>query len=82
MNWILAEINQLFQQLIDQAKDRAAKARDFADNEIKIEPYLDLRYAGQGYELTVPCMMPPLKKEDLENDAPALRHTARTKLRA
>ena len=38
----------------------------FRDEEIKIEPYLDLRYAGQGYELTVPCIMPPLKKEDLK----------------
>jgi N-methylhydantoinase A len=31
----------------------------------QIEPYLDLRYAGQGYELTVPCPMPPLTKHDL-----------------
>jgi len=61
----LAEINQLFQQLIDQAKTELQN-EGFIDNEIKIEPYLDLRYAGQGYELTVPCIMPPLKKEDLK----------------
>jgi N-methylhydantoinase A len=61
----LAEINDLFNQLIDQAK-RDLDGEGFADHEIKIEPYLDLRYAGQGYELTVPCMMPPLAQEDLQ----------------
>ena len=61
----LKEINNLFAQLIERAK---ADLHDegFDDNEIKIEPYLDLRYAGQGYELTVPCTMPPLKPEDLK----------------
>jgi len=61
----LAEINHLFDQLIDQAK-RDLHDEGFKNNEIKIEPYLDLRYAGQGYELTVPCTMPPLGKEDLQ----------------
>jgi N-methylhydantoinase A len=61
----LNEINQLFRQLIEQAK-ADLHAEGFRDDEIKIEPYLDLRYAGQGYELTVPCTMPPLKKEDLK----------------
>ena len=59
-----AEINQIFAQLIEQAK-KDLRSEGFNDSEIKIEPYLDLRYAGQGYELTVPCIMPPLKKEDL-----------------
>jgi len=60
----LAEINHMFAQLTDRAK---ADLYDegFRDDEIKIEPYLDLRYAGQGYELTVPCPMPPLTKPDL-----------------
>jgi N-methylhydantoinase A len=61
----LAEINRLFDQLIDQAK-KELRGEGFKDDEIKIEPYLDLRYAGQGYELTVPCTMPPLKREDLK----------------
>ena len=61
----LAEINHLFDQLIDQA-NRDLQDEGFKNNEIKIEPYLDLRYAGQGYELTVPCTMPPLGKEDLQ----------------
>jgi N-methylhydantoinase A len=59
----LKEINNLYAQLIERAK---ADLHDegFHDDEIKIDPYLDLRYAGQGYELTVPCIMPPLKPED------------------
>lgn len=61
----LDEINSIFGQLIAQAK---AELHDegFQDSEIKMEFYLDLRYAGQGYELTVPCPMPPLSKDDLK----------------
>jgi N-methylhydantoinase A len=60
----LDEINPMFGQLIDQAKTDLY-GEGFRDSEIKMEPYLDLRYAGQGYELTVPCPMPPLSKDDL-----------------
>src|SRR5262245_1851944 len=60
----LTEINQLFGQLIDRGT-ADLHSEGFSDQEIKIEPYLDLRYAGQGYELTVPCQMPPLTKHDL-----------------
>ena len=60
----LTEINHMFAQLIDRAK-ADLHGEGFRDDEIKIEPYLDLRYAGQGYELTVPCPMPPLTKPDL-----------------
>ena len=60
----LVEINQMFNQLIDQAK-RDLYGEGFKEDEIKIEPCLDLRYAGQGYELTVPCPMPPLTKHEL-----------------
>jgi N-methylhydantoinase A len=60
----LNEINHLFSQLIEQAKSELHD-EGFRRDEIKIEPYLDLRYAGQGYELTVPCSMPPLTKQDL-----------------
>ncbi len=58
------EINGLFAQLVDQAKFDL-RGEGFHDNEITIESFLDLRYAGQGYELTVPSPMPPLKKPDL-----------------
>src|SRR5918999_4656614 len=60
----LDEINRMFGQLIAQAK-ADLRGEGFQDSEIKMEPYLDLRYAGQGYELTVPCPMPPLSKDDL-----------------
>src|SRR5262249_27766329 len=50
----LVEVNGLFAQLIDQAK-ADLHAEGFHDSEIKIDALLDLRYAGQGYELTVPC---------------------------
>jgi len=61
----LTQINHMFAQLIERAK-ADLHGEGFHDDEIKIEPYLDLRYAGQGYELTVPCIMPPLKPEDLK----------------
>jgi len=61
----LKEINNLYAQLIERAK-ADLHAEGFHDDEIKIDPYLDLRYAGQGYELTVPCIMPPFKPEDLK----------------
>jgi N-methylhydantoinase A len=60
----LAEINHMFHQLIERAK-ADLMSEGFSDEEIKIEPYLDLRYAGQGYELTVPAPMPPFTKHDL-----------------
>ncbi len=43
----LTEINHLFHQLIEQAKAEL-RSEGFSDEEIKIEPYLDLRYAGPG----------------------------------
>lgn len=60
-----ADINGLFDQLIAQARDEL-KGEGFMDEEITLSPFLDLRYAGQGYELTVPCPVPPLKDEDME----------------
>ena len=61
----LIEVNGLFAQLIEQAK-ADLRAEGFRDNEIRLDAFLDLRYAGQGYELTVPCPLPPLKKSDLD----------------
>src|SRR5258706_6367268 len=60
----LTEVNQKTNQLIERAK-ADLNSEGFTEVEIKIEPYLDLRYAGQGYELTVPCTMPPFTKPDL-----------------
>jgi N-methylhydantoinase A len=61
----LNEVNQLFAQLIGGA-NADLRSEGFQENEIKLEPFLDLRYAGQGYELTVACPMPPLKQPDLK----------------
>jgi N-methylhydantoinase A len=60
----LREINQLFAELINHARSDL-RDEGFGENEIALNAFLDLRYAGQGYELTVPCPTPPLKPEDL-----------------
>jgi N-methylhydantoinase A len=60
----LNEINRLFAQLVDQAKSDL-RGEGFTESEMELNAFLDLRYAGQGYELTVPCPTPPLKPEDL-----------------
>jgi N-methylhydantoinase A len=62
----LNEINNLFAQLMAQAK-ADLRAEGFNDEEIVLQPFLDLRYAGQGYELTVPATQPPFKPADLES---------------
>ncbi|HET8563346.1 MAG TPA: hydantoinase/oxoprolinase family protein, partial [Candidatus Binatia bacterium] len=61
----LMEINQLFGQLIEQAKNDL-RAEGFIEKEMTLYAFLDLRYAGQGYELTVPCPVPPLKQSDID----------------
>lgn len=61
----LAELNQLFSQLVAQAK-KDLRAEGFQDQEITLHAFLDLRYAGQGYELTVPAPMPPMTAADLD----------------
>jgi N-methylhydantoinase A len=61
----LNDINGLFSQLADQAK-RDLGGEGFGDNEIALQAFLDLRYAGQGYELTVPAPLPPFKRADLD----------------
>jgi N-methylhydantoinase A len=61
----LNEINDLFEQLSERAT-ADLRSEGFHENEIRIQSFLDLRYAGQGYELTVPSPMPPLKPADLK----------------
>jgi N-methylhydantoinase A len=49
-----ADVEHVFAQLDAQA--RADLHRDgFADKDIRIERTVDLRYAGQGYEIGLPC---------------------------
>ena len=61
----LEEINHLFAQLTAQAKNELAE-EGFTEQEMLVNAFLDLRYTGQGYELTVPSTAPPLKAEDLD----------------
>jgi N-methylhydantoinase A len=61
----LNQINDLFAQLMAQAK-ADLRAEGFDDGDIVLQPFLDLRYAGQGYELTVLASQPPFKPADLE----------------
>jgi N-methylhydantoinase A len=48
------DVNAVFAQLETRARDDLGRD-GFADNEIRIERALDLRYAGQGYEVTMAC---------------------------
>jgi N-methylhydantoinase A len=67
------EVQEIFAQLEVQA--RGDLRRDgFADQDIRIERALDMRYAGQGYEITLACTVDEIgalaqvrKKFDLEH---------------
>jgi N-methylhydantoinase A len=48
------DVNAVFAQMETQARDDLRRD-GFSDNEIRIERALDLRYAGQGYEVTMAC---------------------------
>jgi N-methylhydantoinase A len=49
-----ADIETVFAELMQRARD-ALRRDGFADDKIRIDRALDLRYAGQGYEITVAC---------------------------
>jgi N-methylhydantoinase A len=57
------EINCVFEELAAQAHADLI-GEDFPTERIDIEYALDMRYAGQGYEMTLPCPH-PLKPGDL-----------------
>jgi N-methylhydantoinase A len=52
-----AEINAVFDTLAAQAHADLT-VEDFPPDRIDIEYALDMRYAGQGYEMTLPCPQP------------------------
>jgi N-methylhydantoinase A len=52
-----AAVAGLFGELEELAR-KDLKAESFRDDQIVIEKALDMRYAGQGYEITVPCLLP------------------------
>jgi N-methylhydantoinase A len=58
------EMNGIFQPLAAQAIAEL-HGDGFARNRIRIERSLDMRYAGQGYEIAVPCPAEPLRVTDL-----------------
>jgi N-methylhydantoinase A len=49
-----AEVNAMFDRLETHAADELA-SDGFAADKVRIERALDMRYAGQGYEITMPC---------------------------
>jgi N-methylhydantoinase A len=60
-----ADVNGMFERMVAQALE---ELRDdgFAADHIRIERALDMRYAGQGYEIAVPCPVQPLQEADLK----------------
>jgi len=62
-----ADVDGMLKQLSAQALDEL-RSDGFTDDRIRIERALDLRYAGQGYEIAVPCPVPrDLQSTDLQS---------------
>jgi N-methylhydantoinase A len=59
------DVNAMFGRLAAQALEEL-RADGFAPDRIRIERALDMRYAGQGYEIAVPCPAVPLTAADLK----------------
>ena len=53
-----AEVSEMFERLASQAMEELL-GDGFVQDRIRIERALDLRYAGQGYEIAVPCRAQP-----------------------
>ena len=60
-----ARINERFQGLAQQGREELI-AEGFTENEIRFEFHLDMRYAGQGYELTIAVPEFPLRADPLQ----------------
>jgi N-methylhydantoinase A len=60
-----AAVNGMLEQLAAQALDEL-RGDGFTDDRIRIARALDMRYAGQGYEIAVPCPAAPLEAADLQ----------------
>ncbi len=60
------DVNAMFGRLAAQALEEL-RADGFAPDRIRIERALDMRYAGQGYEIAVPCPAVPLTAADLKS---------------
>ena len=64
------DVNGMFERLAAQALEELHRD-GFGSDHSRIERALDMRYAGQGYEIAVPCPERPLQASDLK----ALRTT-------
>ena len=53
-----ADVNEMFERLASQAMEEL-RGDGFVQKSIHVERALDLRYAGQGYEIAVPCRAQP-----------------------
>ncbi|HEY7666025.1 MAG TPA: hydantoinase/oxoprolinase family protein [Xanthobacteraceae bacterium] len=60
-----AAVNAMFGELAAQAMSELVED-GFTPDCIRIERALDMRYAGQGYEIAVPCPAAPLECADLK----------------
>jgi N-methylhydantoinase A len=59
------DVNQMFTRLESSAIDEL-HADGFQQGQIRIQRALDMRYAGQGYEITMPCSDEPLRDGGLD----------------
>jgi N-methylhydantoinase A len=57
-------IEAMFRRLSDEALSDL-KRDGFADARVRLERALDMRYAGQGYEITLPCDDDPLHRHGI-----------------
>jgi N-methylhydantoinase A len=53
----ISTITEIFSELEAQARAELG-AEDFSEDRMEIERAIDMRYAGQGYEITIPCAAP------------------------
>jgi N-methylhydantoinase A len=60
-----ADMNEMFEQLAALAQAQLA-GDGFAPARIRIERALDMRYAGQGYEIALACRAPPIEAGHLQ----------------
>lgn len=51
------DVNDSFSAMAEEAQTEL-QSEGFEDANIRLEPELDMRYAGQGYEITLPCPYP------------------------
>jgi N-methylhydantoinase A len=59
-----ADVSAMFERLSEQAVEELLRD-GFPRERIRIDRALDMRYAGQGYEIAVPCPMETMQADDL-----------------